>query len=371
MSNDTYCPVAFNQVYADNGGKYRLCCHASPNHTLDHMRVDNTLPFDYLMSDEMEDIRLQMLSGEKIQGCEKCYKLEDDGHKSWRQWKYKADTVRLSEIENVGLKLRINGSYCNLGCYMCHPYNSSTRRAELKATNMETEWQGGGGVDDVVNVKSGRFEEILEHIHEHVAKIGYMNITGGEPILLPRMWAFLDNIPDEYAKNINLTFDTNLTHTTFKGRSIREIVDRFNQVWFGVSCDHYGERLEWIRYPIDVKSFEQNIRDNWDIIKGLNCTVSLLNVFELYEIKEYYATNFNVGVSFNNIVRNPKTLSIKNLPQDDKDMLNIKYKDDPMMSMVISELEKDINQMEYDQGILYCEKLSAHRNTDFIGVFPG
>ena len=87
MSNDTYCPVAFNQVYADNGGKYRLCCHASPNHTLDHMRVDNTLPFDYLMSDEMEDIRLQMLSGEKIQGCEKCYKLEDDGYKSWRQRK--------------------------------------------------------------------------------------------------------------------------------------------------------------------------------------------------------------------------------------------------------------------------------------------
>ena len=39
--------------------------------------------------------------------------------------------VDLEHEKHVGLKLRINGTFCNLDCYMC-TYNSSTRRNELK-----------------------------------------------------------------------------------------------------------------------------------------------------------------------------------------------------------------------------------------------
>ena len=26
--NGSYCPLIFNEIYADSSGEYRLCCHA-------------------------------------------------------------------------------------------------------------------------------------------------------------------------------------------------------------------------------------------------------------------------------------------------------------------------------------------------------
>ena len=37
--------------------------------------------------------------------------------------------------------------------------------------------------------------------------------------------------------------------------------DKFEEINLGVSCDHYGEKLKWIRYPIDVEEFESNISE--------------------------------------------------------------------------------------------------------------
>ena len=85
---DTYCAAAFTQIYADNASRYRLCCHANVNPDIIKYNTNNCNPFEYFLSDEMEQIRDDMLSGKKIAGCEECYKIEERGHKSWRQWKY-------------------------------------------------------------------------------------------------------------------------------------------------------------------------------------------------------------------------------------------------------------------------------------------
>ena len=250
---------------------------------------------------------------------------------------------------------------------MCFPYNSSTRRSELKAADLYDIWRPYD--EEFLNVKSGRFEEILNHVIDHIASVSYMNITGGEPILLPRMWQFIDAIPDEHAKHISLSFDTNFTHTSFKGRSILEIIERFQKVHFGVSCDHYGDRLKWIRYPIDVPSFEENLRKFSNVVGAINCTVSLLNVDDLFEIRDYYKDNFGIPVSFRNVVRHPEMLSCRNLPEQDKKRLIEKYGNVRGFEMTISELEQDRSEADYQAGIKYCEELSSHRNVDFIGVF--
>ena len=80
----------------------------------------------------MDEIRNKMLSGEKINACQICYDQETHGD-SFRTGKYNNKYRIVAEPIEIGLKLRVNGSFCNLSCYMCHPYNSSTRRNELKA----------------------------------------------------------------------------------------------------------------------------------------------------------------------------------------------------------------------------------------------
>jgi len=127
----------------------------------------------------MEQIRQDMVEGKPIDGCESCYNIERSGHESWRQWKYNKLYEHDTVVNRVGLKLRINGSYCNLSCYMCFPYNSSTRRNELKKVGVDwSEYDAG-----YVGVKSGQYERIIDDILKNIHLVDYMNITGGEPMI--------------------------------------------------------------------------------------------------------------------------------------------------------------------------------------------
>lgn len=351
MSN-TYCTAPFHQIYCDNGGRYRLCCHAGHNKDLKKYSSSTHTPFEYFLSDEMEQIRQDMIEGKRIDGCESCYNIEEKGNQSWRQWKYNKLYDHDTYVNRVGLKLRINGSYCNLSCYMCFPYNSSTRRNELKEANIDWKKYDAG----YVPVHSQQYDKIISDILNHIDLVDYMNITGGEPIQLPKHWELIDSIPKEYAKNITLSYDTNLTSLTWKDRNIFEVADKFKAVHLGVSCDHYGKKLSWMRYPIKVDEFENNLVVAKDLISQLNCTVSILNIYDLDDIYYYYKSKFGIETTFVNVVVGPDILSIKNLP--DKKELLFKHKKD---NMIYQELIKKSNQKEYEDGLKYCQKLSDHR----------
>ena len=355
----TYCAAAFTQIYADNASRYRLCCHAGQNKSISHYNTNNSNPFEFFMSEEMEQIRDDMLSGKKIDGCKICYDAEEKGGQSWRQWKYNTIYNKKTEPHRVNLKLRILGSFCNLGCYMCYPYNSSTRRLELKQS--KAVWQAG----DLKFISTGtkRFEETVKDILENIEIVEAINITGGEPLQLDRMWQLMDRIPEKHAKNITLNYDTNLTKLEYKKWNVWQLIDKFKDVHFGVSCDHFGDKLAWIRYPIDVYEFEQNLQKVKDNISNINVTVSMLNIHDLYEIQNYYK-EFNT--TFYGIVQSPKMLSIRNLL--DKNYLIEKYKN--FEPMVIQELEKEVLPGELEKGIEYCHTLNSRRNINFIDLFP-
>jgi organic radical activating enzyme len=359
METKTYCAAAFTQIYADNASRYRLCCHAGVNKDLAKYTTNNTTPFQYFFSDEIENIRDDMLAGKQIEGCNACYDLEARGHKSWRQWKYNSIYQATTNVEKVALKLRIMGSYCNLGCYMCYPYNSSTRRVELKKNDINwSEYDAG-----VKNISTKKYDETVDDIIANIELVDYINITGGEPLQLPRMWQMLERIPEVNAKNITISFDTNLTELEFKQWNIWQLVNKFKQIQLGVSCDHYGDKLSWIRYPIDFYQFEKNLEKAKSIIANINVTVSLLNINDLFEIQDYYK-DFNV--TFTGIVSNPKHLSIRNLPQELKDTLRIKYAELPM---VVQELDQPIIEGDLERGIEYCKKLNSQRNINFDVLF--
>jgi hypothetical protein len=355
----TYCAAAFTQIYADNASRYRLCCHAGTNSNISKYTTNNTTPFKYFLSDEMEDIREDMLSGKEIDGCGTCYDLEARGHKSWRQWKYNTIYDHTTDVGKVALKLRILGSYCNLGCYMCYPYNSSTRRVDLKNNDINwSEYDAG-----VVNISTKKYDETVQDVLDNIELVEYINITGGEPLQLPRMWQMMEAIPDAHAKNITIGFDTNLTMLEFKDWNIWQLIDRFKEIRLGVSCDHYGDKLSWIRSPIDVDTFEANLQIIKENVSNINCTVSLLNINELNEIRDHYK-GFNV--TFTGIVSNPNHLSIKNLPQELKNIYLEKYSNLPM---VVQELEKPIMEGELKRGFDYCRKLGSKRNVSFDNLF--
>lgn len=334
-----------------------MCCYASDNEDLKKFHASKTNPFEYFLSDEMEDIRTDMFEGNHIKGCEICYNMETAGLKSYRQWKYNNIYSEVQDVEKVSLKLRIFGSYCNLGCYMCAPYNSSTRRKELKDTETHFPWND----EDVVhNIATKRYGEITQDILDNIELVDAIHITGGEPLLMPKVKSFLDRISDNHAKQITIYFDTNLTDIEI----LPDLIQKFKRIDLGVSCDHYGDKLAWIRYPIDVKKFEENLYSMANNVISINVTPSILNIDSLDEIVDYYS-DFNIN--YDNVVVNPKILSIKNLPKNIKEKYIIKYL---RYENVVNELRKESDANELAQGLQYCRNLNSQRNTNLHLLFP-
>ena len=365
----SYCSAAFTEMYVDNNGQYRLCCHAKPNPVLKQYTSDSILPFEYFLSKEMENIRDSMLEGKHIPDCEKCNLLEKYGKYSYRH-KYIARDGFITDIQEktINLKLRISGSFCNLACYMCNPVNSTTKRNELNkifdidnTLNVFTT-----GMKNAKSVKHAQWNDIVTNILENIHLIKIIHMTGGETLQLPKYWEFLDLIPDKHAKELILTHDTNLTKITYNNRHVSDNAKRFKSFNLSISCDHILDKLSWIRYPINVEEFEDNLQEvilDKNINKNINCTVSILNIDDLFEIRDYYKNKFKVDVLFECMVVSPKELSISNLPEKLKDVYKEKYKND--FEFILAELNKPADLKLFDKGLKYCDKLSAHRQFNF------
>ena len=370
--NKSYCPLPFTEIYVDNAGKYKLCCHAWQ--TKDSFAVpDEVLPFDYFFSEEMEELRNKLMQGEKLRDCRKCYELEEAGKISYRHKAIKKHGL-VDDIRDVTLKLRINGSSCNLACYMCHPYNSSTRRKELKeiwGNDFDIMFSDVNKVKFNSNAKSMKrnvWNNTISNINKHIHLVKEIHMTGGEPLQLPRHWEWIDSIPMEHKKNIKLSYDSNITQLRYKNHHVLDLKEQFKEVHFGISCDHFKEKLEYIRYPIDYKQFEENLKviiENFS--HTINVTVGLLNIDELDEIRLYYKElGANPKLNFN-IVSTPRALSIRNLPEEVKEKYRKKY---PEYKFVIAELNRPKHTEDwYEHMSEYMDKLYEHRGLDWRKVF--
>ena len=139
-------------------------------------------------------------------------------------------------------------------------------------------------------------------------------------------------------------------------------------ILFVFLLNYMDDKLSYIRYPIDVEKFEYNLREisEYDVYYKLNTTISILNIDDIFEISDYYNNNFTIPeISFNNIVRGPKYLSIRNLPQKMKDEYIEKYYDFPY---IVAELKQPQNK-PHDQFMEYCDRLSKNRNLDWRPIW--
>lgn len=366
----TYCPVPFTDMYSASDGHYKLCCHATRSPGLKSLNDKKALPFEYFFSEEMDDIRDNMMQGKDIPECAKCHDLEKSCKMSPRLNWLLIDGLK-STVEKISINLRINGSYCNLGCYMCGPTNSSTRRKILNEIYDKDDDMRKYFYFDNFTFKHTHWNKVVSNILENIHLVDRIHMTGGEPLQLPKYWEFLDSIPDDIAKNIVLSHTTNLTKIRYKNHSIHDIINKFKEVHYAVSCDHFGDKLAWIRNPIDVQEFENNLKElcETDTPIRLQVTTGILNIDDHFEIRDYYKDKFNIETSLDDIdasfeqsvVSKPELLSIRNLPQKLKDVYIEKYQQYPT---IVSELKKESLGL-FEESLKYCDDLSAHMGKDF------
>ena len=304
-SNDSFCLVPWVHTYISPQGVRSLCCISDQsfgkNKTLD----------DTWNSNEMKDVRLKMLNGEKLFECRRCH----DGSNQVNTYRHffnesygdlKEDILKNTSEDGTFNQNPVTYDYrtnvCNFKCKTCNEEYSS--QIEIEKTINDV-----GLIKDILNKEERKTsldiinnefsnDEILKNIRE-------IYWAGGEPMYWKTHWDTLDKLVEkDYAKNVKLRYHTNLSTIKYKEKNLIDYFQYFKEIEFLCSLDGTGTIGEWIRsnlnYDLWYKNFGEivNYREkNKNLHIQLTITITIATILDLDNLYEL-CLEFNVSPEF-------------------------------------------------------------------------
>jgi sulfatase maturation enzyme AslB (radical SAM superfamily) len=413
MSNSkTFCMHPFTGLATREDGAICVCCRSYP------IGFIQDAPLEYHWNGEvMQNIRRQVLRGERPTECEPCFSLEDQGVESLRQRhiepkipesritlypnalsKMNHDFTMPFEIPTMELKLN---NLCNLKCRMCHPMDS-------------TSWNDWGEIKDFYKKENNiMFHIVEEHdlenkphldkfqdnpewwnsLEKNLPYFRRVEFAGGEPLMDPQHYCILDMLAP-YGNQIEIKYATNLSMLGKGSRNIYEYWPKFKSVAVNVSIDGLNESYEYIRGNANWIELINNIKeiqkiDNISRIVGA-VTVQVSNVLILDKMIEYFLDDLEI-IFHSHRVEYPKVLSAQCLPNELKDIAierlqNIRLrvhefklvkKQPELLQYTLNQIQDNINYLKardqsdkWTDTISFNKKLDLSRNQSFTDVTP-
>lgn len=252
-TSDVRCVMAQHGISVNHDGSLDPCCQYTRSTSQPVIHFQDWHKFDQVIRREMLD---DYDRGQRHAGCQKCYREEDLGLFSLRQ--YANDwypDASATEIAHVELRL---GNLCNLRCVMCHPQASSS---------IETErYQHRDRLRDLreINISVERIErsaawwetaEFRYYLQEILGHVRRLNITGGEPFMIPAVQDILTTLLSKNS-HVDVSFNTNLTKLSAE---ILALLGQFSKITMAVSLEGVGSANDWLRYPSRWSVIEYNL----------------------------------------------------------------------------------------------------------------
>jgi MoaA/NifB/PqqE/SkfB family radical SAM enzyme len=378
----TFCALPWLHLSSRPDGKMRTCCTSNassvqnPDSNLKTgggevgvVKNDDGTPanFNNTSLDEawnssyMRNVRKMMLRGEKPASCLKCYKEEETGHLSKRNWeteywghRYNLDELIAETKEDGSIPPKIRyidlrmGSKCQLACVMCSPHDSTgwikdwqsiyprMQNEKLKNTS---QWENKGrnhGASYNWHKNNPRFwQDLMEQI-PHMYQLYF---AGGESLIIKEHYDLLEEcIRRGYAKNIELRYNSNAVEWR---DDLFDLWAEFKRVRFHYSIDAYGEKNDYIRYPSNWKHQEEvfwrldNTSSNVEVTTAT--TIMALNIAYIPDLvqwkveqgfKKINAWPLGAGSINMHFAYWPPQLNVKVLPKEIKNEITLKYKND-------------------------------------------
>lgn len=297
--SDSYCVLPFVHLEISHGGEVKPCCNAQysfqskpgESYNLNRHALDGVWK-----SHAMNELRAQLLAGEKPEICTRCWDEERLGIYSKRQrsnldWKKYITVTPLDSPAIIDLKL---GNLCNLKCRICSRFASSKfaneeheifKNFDLNELQSRMEWSQDKG-----NQFWTLIDEWLPHIEQ-------LDIYGGEPLLSQPHFALLErSVKIGSSAKQSLHYNTN--GTLFPKKAAKEIWPHFKAVELMVSIDGVGEQFTYQRHPARWDTLEKNVEKfkEYAYLKLKVCfTVNAMNI---WYIPEFYAWCTRVGLPY-------------------------------------------------------------------------
>jgi hypothetical protein len=312
------CVLPWKHLNLKIDGSVQLCCQGP---VLKDIRGNPLTVYEHTIeeiwnSSGMRDIRRKMVAGIRVEGCRKCWEVEDRGGSSKRM---EANDVFLMEGKSIQqLKSGAEGdsfhshqpprdyqldlgNICNLKCRTCFSQYSS----RIAADPVHRRWEGvsfragkwAGDDDGTSSHKPGdaetlpvrsRFPSKLPWYEDHDFLVGELlghpkhitglQIIGGEPLVARQLAPVIQHIANQgLPRRVTLNLTTN---GTIFDQPLFNTLAGFRNISFSVSIDGIGEYFEYIRHP-----------GKWaDLIGNLDKYAEMKNV-KLYVLPTFHIYN--------------------------------------------------------------------------------
>jgi MoaA/NifB/PqqE/SkfB family radical SAM enzyme len=402
----------FTGLATREDGAICACCRSHP------IGFIQDAPLEYHWNGEvMQEIRRQVLRGERPNQCEPCFSLEDQGVESLRQRhiagkipearinlypdalsKMAHDFTMPFEIPTMELKLN---NLCNLKCRMCHPMDSTSwddwsevKEFYKKESNIMYAIVEEHNLENKPHLD--KFQDnpewwaSLEKLLPHFRRVEF---AGGEPLMDPQHYRILDMLTP-YGHQIEIKYATNLSMLGKSNRTVWEYWPKFKSVAVNVSIDGIGNVYDYVRGNASWAELINNIKQiqtipNISRIVGA-VTVQVSNVLILDKMIKYFLNDLGI-VFHTHRVEYPKVLSAQVLPGKLRALAiqrlqDVSYqvkdfklvKEYPqLLEYTLGQIQDNINYLQAkDQSdkwkdcVEFNRRLDATRDQNFLDVTP-
>jgi MoaA/NifB/PqqE/SkfB family radical SAM enzyme len=283
FNNKNFCVLPWISLMIDTKSNVSPCCiyRGEPSGNCSKDRLE-----DIWNNQSQQDIRTTMLNDETVSGCSRCIHQEELGKDSLRissnvtflKHIHIAEKSVTPEYDIKYIDSRFN-NLCNLSCRSCGHWASSSWHAPGVAIGLIDK-------STPVFLKTGRSNtDLYDQILQQLDNLDRIYFAGGEPLIINDNYKILDELNNRGRYDIELVYNTNMTQTQLKGRSIFDAWKNFKKISIGASLDAEGPRGNYLRTGTvwkDVVEFRHEmIRLRPDIDFFISCTTSLINVLHV------------------------------------------------------------------------------------------
>lgn len=394
-----FCVAPFINMEITTEGTNRPCCKYDAFKLEDSTKtVANTSLIKLYNTEELTALREQFMHNKRPEKCKVCWVEEENNIQSLRQvynfnWLNKPSWGKPPEPKKVNFSQAFNGqpsnldlklsNLCNLRCRICGPWSSTQWIKdfnELVWANKQTIKLWTENAKEKLLIQEEN-QQILIDWAERLLRIEFF---GGEPMMQQEHDDILNlMIKSGYSKKQDLCYNTN---GTFFNADLISKWTNFDLIVVNFSIDDIGKRFEYQRKNAIYNEVLENL-NNYKILADmyelphrfyLYITVSIYNVYYLNEIlTELSQFSFPVIL---NLLHNPPSLSIQNIPDRIKPMIaeklekctNVNYHTQTIHVNDIIEYmnSKSCDQEDWVKFLKYNKSVDDLRTETFKDVFP-
>jgi hypothetical protein len=327
----TFCSSPWFHMRINNAGNYEFCRWAIKTDRTAEVSISTTAPSEYFQQ-HMAKVRDDIISGQSLDSCKDCYKMEKHGKISGRQRQLLKVGVRTDNFDKTLLSSpwieefnqssnnllpqdwQIDlGNFCNSGCVFCNPFASSKLAAEFKKLKIINTLPPRSWCDDPAQLD--RFISTLKES----PTVKYLHFLGGETLITPAFKKILKELVIHGVnKNVSIGFTTNVYAWD---QETVDLLVKYKEVNLGVSVECFDSLNDYVRWPSNIATVEQTL-DRWLAVAAehnwlvqFRTTPTWLTVGRLLSVYDR-ALASNASVESCNFLDQPQHLRISVLPKN-------------------------------------------------------